>query len=181
LTVAGCGDDNSDGEEAAPATEGTATTTEEAPAAPTKQEYIAEADKTCSQAAEKQGSKLISQLNKTGEAFSSATTTDAQSAVASDIVDALNAVADYRADVSKELEALEPPESGPPDTYLRSRERNTESVRDQAKAFQAFADSPTQETLDVASQAASKSKSLGQQDLKLAEDYGFEVCGQPIK
>jgi hypothetical protein len=176
LLVAGCGEDEGDsgGGEAA------TTAKPEPPAAPTKQEYIAEADKICKEAQRDQAD-VVAELNKHLEALALERPPEEQQASATAAAKEYDALADTRDDVSQDLEALDEPEEGAAEDYLKSRERNTEALRESAKAFQAFANSPTQEASDAAGQAAKKTNSLGAEGEKLAEDYGFKVCGQPAK
>lgn len=181
LALAGCGgSDSSSDESDAPVAGETSTTEQPPPAPPTKAEYIAAADKVCKQG-NVEGARLVGDLNDTLAALSSATTPEAQKSTASAAANLLGKIAELRDEVSSDLEALETPEAGPADKYLASRERSTEATRDQVKAFQAYGNAPSPETSAAAAAAAEKSQELTDESRKLAEQYGFKICGQPAK
>ena len=182
LLVAGCGgDEGATGEDEGDTGETAATPAEpEQPAAPTKQEYIAEADTICREAQREQAD-VVAELNKHLETLRSETAPEAQRTSATAAAEAFDTLARARDDVSRELEALEAPKGGAAKDYLESRKRNTQALRESAKAFRAFASSMTQETADAATAAAERNNSLSAEGEQLAKNYGLEVCGQPIK
>jgi hypothetical protein len=180
LIAGGCGDDEDEGASASQTTTPAEESTAPPPKPPTKQEYIAEADQICKKA-NRNASKIVKDINDNLAKLGSATTLEAQKSAASAVAKGVDQLADARDEVTGELEALEAPKGGAADKYLRARDKNTQALRDQAKAYKAFGKAPTQQTSNAATAAGKKSNALAAVDRKLAEAYGFKTCGQPAK
>ncbi|MDQ3572184.1 MAG: hypothetical protein M3383_04920 [Actinomycetota bacterium] len=177
LIATGCGDDDADeGDDSATPTESTEAPEEPAePVAPTKKEYIAEADAICKKA---NNPEIGGVINDNLAGLSSATTIEAQSASASAAAKGFLKLADLRDATTKKLTDLAVPPEGGAKEFLRSRERNTQAMLDWAKALEKFANDPSQESVDAAGAAGTRSNELAAENEKIAERYGLKECGQ---
>jgi len=178
LIAVGCGDDDEETGSAEPSAEAPEAPAE--PAAPTKKEYIAEADQICKKASAR-GQGVLDSLNDALTKLASGQAPEEGSATANAASDRFAKLAGIRDAATKELEELEPPAGGPPKEYLKRRDISSEVQRDTAKAFATFADELTQESSDAAAALLEKLNELGPENRKLAERYGFKECGQLSK
>ncbi len=174
LTAPGCGgsDDQSGG------TSGTETTAEPAP---TKKGYIAAADSIC-----KKGS-----TGRTRELFDQSVSLDTQAQASTDGTEIaklerkLSELTDERADlkdkVTEDLQALDEPESGAADTYLKARDRSVKISHTLADAIDEYAKKLDEQSVDTLTKAVAEGTKIGETETKEAEKFGFKECGQPLK
>ena len=64
---------------------------------------------------------------------------------------------------------------------MRLRDQSTALRASEADAFRTFGNNPTQQTSDAASKAARRVNALNAKSTHVAADFGFSVCGQPVK
>lgn len=176
VMAVGCGGSSEDGTSSS-------STGSAAPApaaeAPTKAEYIASADKIC-ELGEKETTKIFEDQASLAEELSKPETTaspDQAAQVAAKLADALDRQADLKDATTKKLAALEPPDSGAADAYLKAREQVAEAARSKADAIAAYGkrlDQPTADAIGPADEAVQKASS---EDIELAKKFGFESCG----
>jgi len=185
LVATGCGGDDEESGSDEAATEAASDEGAEPaePAAPTKSEYIKAADKLCADADKEKAVKKANADAADADAALAAAGSDASliTPAAQDIADAARGRAKLRRERTAALKKLEPPESGPATAYLKSRESTAKQIDEVAKTADAYAKALDQRTADAYVAAVEAQNAGFTENKKLAEKFGFKVCGQPIK
>lgn len=167
LVGAGCGsDDDGDGGSSEAA-------------APTKAEYIAQADQVCRDARAELARLAADQARVRAEQGGAASAEEGARA-ASKVADVLNAIVASRGEVTADLQALQAPDGQSPSAYLQAREAADQALSEEAAALEKYAANPNQANTDAASEANQASVEAGEEPAPAAAAYGFKVCGRPI-
>lgn len=172
LGWAGCGG-SSDSGSSATEPDTAATTPEPAPEV-TKADYIAAADKTC-KAQVAATTKLIDQLDELNTELQTAYSSE----TAKQIQKITSQLAANRAELTKDLQGLEEPATGGADAYLESRRQVEKAFEATAEAWGDYA--ADESTVDALNEAIAAQNEAVDASNKLAEKYGFKVCGAILK
>ena len=173
-----CGGDDSDDSDGASG--GSTETTMEAPA-PTKAEYIAEADKTCAVVIKgnkptfNQINESIARQNAAGQAGESINEELRKQAKL------WNRIVEAREGLTAKLEALEPPESGQPPGYIQARNAATKATEQHSKTLIEGTEMSTVDAVNAQNASGERLSAASKRALRVAEEYGFKVCEQPVK
>ena len=176
FSIAGCGGDDS--EDSSSGESASVEATEPAP--PTKAEYIKAADQICSDATASNEFKRMQDDTKTADKELTDAGTDPAllARAAEDVADAARDRAEIKEAGTKELKALEAPESGAAKDFLKVRLTTVKLTGEVAKTAEAYGKALDVETSQAFAAAVGKANASVAEEAKLAEKFGFKECGQ---